>query len=198
MKTRKWILNIHLYAALICGPNWLIFSINSFFFNHPDLVSREDVGEPQTKTFLVPQVLGEDPVERAEFIKKKMGMGAWVHKWRVKEDEKGNLSFSMGRPGARYQAAWERESGTVTIERKGVSWSRLIMGLHTAHALKGSLWMVIWSWYSHVSIWVAIFCALSGLYLWWSRSIQKQAGWRIITVSLLVSFSMMGYAVWIG
>jgi len=176
---RNLLLKFHLYGGLLCSSYLIIFGISSLNFNHH--FGKEGEAKIERVRPLPVRDSGDDG-RLCEAIRDSLGLSGWPLPWETYRDEAGNLHFGMVRPGRKYtiHALFEQEDqeeGELQIEEIHTGLWSVVTGLHGfGGGLPGSKFMEAWGIYTEVCVWVVLFSAGSGIYLWTSRRSERLAG----------------------
>jgi hypothetical protein len=194
---RKWFLQIHLYAGLLCSAYLIIFGYTSLNFNH-----RFGFAQPKESTVAWEQALplepAQDNVKAAESVRDALGLMGWLPRQKMRRDHAGNLQFDLERPGKSYTIHALVKEGRVKVEERRKGFWPVVNSLHALMAVPNSKFVPFWGWYTELCAWVVLFGAVSGVYLWVVSARERRVGlWTLITATT-VSLGLMVYVVWRG
>jgi len=195
---RRILLKAHLYGGLVTCWYLLVYGWSSLGFNHPWLLPSEEgtrmVWESQVKV-----ARGSDDLQTAEAIRNRLGLIGWPLPWTMERDAENVLFFEIARPGKHYGVRYFELSQRVSVTENSTGLGSVVRSLHgMGHGIPNSSWMSSWAVYTEITTWVALLAIGSGVYLWLKRSERPLMAvtWTILAV--IVSVSLMVYAVRIG
>lgn len=197
-RTRRWLLNIHLYGGLISCWYLLIYGVTSLDFNHPGLLPNPR-GEKVKweRPLAIPNLA--DNAKLGEAIRDQLDLIGWVIPWNMRRDDAGNLQFELSRPGKNYVIATDRAAGLVRVEEQRAGLRSALHFLHgSTEGVPGSGFMNAWSLYTEATTWLVLFFAGSGVHLWARRERERQFALSVLLGSLAVSIGLMAYLYFIG
>ncbi len=190
---RDLILKLHMYGGLLCSSYLIIFGLSALNYNH-------HFGKPGhekivwTRTVQVEDM--DDDNVLAAAVRDSLGLIGWPLSWKTRRDERGDLRFELSRPGKKYTIhAFPRQNRVEVVEVRTGFWP-VINHLHGLMRLPGSPFMSLWGIYTEVCVWVVLFSAASGVYLWTIRRSERLIGGLLLGSSSLLSLLFMLY-VWI-
>lgn len=207
---RELLLKLHLYGGLLCSSYLLIFGLSSLNFNHHFGEPAAQKLERQRLLYAVPDL--QDDNRLAEALRDTLGLIGWTLPWETyREETEDSLLFHFGvsRPGKKYTVHLQspREDPALAepsqkippkkgapqpepppthllkIEETYTGFWSAITGLHGFSGdLPGSKFMKIWGLYTEVCVWVVLFSAASGVYLWTGRRSERLLGLILLGV----------------
>ena len=192
---RDLILKIHLYTGLLCASYLLIFGISSLNYNH-------HFGQPTDDKVQWDRALDvEDRKEQMDVAKKvrdDLDLIGWTIPWETYRDDQSNLHFGLARPGKRYKihVFFDQDRVAVDEDRKGF-W-QVINQLHALTGILNSPFVDTWGIYTEICIWVVLFSACSGIYLWATLKRDRLVGLLLLLGSFAFSLGFMLYIWWRG
>ena len=197
-RTRRWLLNSHLYGGLVCCWYLLIYGVTSLDFNHPGLLPETRGKKVKWQRALnIPDLT--DNVKLGEAIRDQLDLVGWVIPWNLRRDGAGNLQFELSRPGKAYMILADRAAGKVHVEEQRTGLRSALHFLHgSTEGLPGSGFMNAWSLYTEATTWLVLFFAGSGVYLWARRERDRRLALAVLLGSLAVSVGLMAYLYFIG
>jgi hypothetical protein len=191
-RLRSLILNIHIYAGLLCAPYLIIFGISSLNFNHHFV----EPGDAST-TWSVPLRL--DPsIEKREVglaVRDSLDLMGWGPWWEVERDSLRTYA-EVVRPGKRYNVTIS--DGVATIEEIRHGPLQVMMSLHALTNLPRSPFVSTWEIFTEICTWVVLFSAGSGVYLMAIKKQERRVGWIILATSGLLSITLFVYVIAVG
>jgi hypothetical protein len=207
---RKVILNIHIYAGLLCFGYLIVFGVSSLSFNHPAEFLRAR-GEPRTWEQSVDlatrlprvtsEMTGEQRVaakaEANHAVRQALGLFAhhrpWQESWWDERDA-SHYHASLVRPGVEYDVDVHLDRKLAVVKETRTSAWDVIAGLHGFHGeMPGSRWVSTWSWYTELCTFAVLFAGVSGVYLWTRRRRERRIGFVLIGGAGAISLALMFY-----
>ena len=184
---RRLILNIHLYAGLLCSPYLIIFGISSLNFNHHFV----EPGDRRT-TWTAPLTLDPSIEKRALGVAVRdsldlMGWGPW---WKVERDSLV-ASVEVVRPGKRYNITIAE--GVAKVEEVHLGAWQVVSSLHALTDLPRSSFVG-----TEICTWAVLFSAASGIYLMTARKEEQRIGWTVFVTASVASLGLFVYVLVVG
>jgi hypothetical protein len=122
-----------------------------------------------------------------------MGWGAW---WEVRQSDE-ETRVQVVRPGKRYQVRIPMGEGIAHVEETRLGYWSVINSLHATMSLPNAPFMSFWGIYTEICVWVVLFSAGSGIYLWTARRSERRIGWAVLVAGSGSSFLLIIYiTVW--
>jgi hypothetical protein len=126
---RKWMMNIHLYAGLLCSSYLVIYGLSSLHFNHKfDWPSIGKMSTTRTRTVDLPEI--RDNEELANLIRRELGLFGWPLKWTFSRDGQGDFSYVLARPGKNYKIRYTRQTDLVSVGSSSRGFWPIMGGMH--------------------------------------------------------------------
>lgn len=192
---RDLILKIHLYGGLLCASYLLIFGISSLNYNHHFGAATDDPVQWQ-RTLHVADA--EEKMTVAEKVRDELGLIGWTIPWETHRDEQGNLHFGLARPGKRYTIHVFFKEDRIAVDESRKGFWPVINQLHALTRIPNSPFVSTWGIYTEICVWVVLFSACSGVYLWATLKRDRRVGLVLLLGSLAFSLSFMLYIWWRG
>jgi hypothetical protein len=202
---RKWILNIHMYLALICSSYLIIYGISSLDYNH-HWTKGEEVDESKSTQWeqaatIPPIPAAETPAKSksqfANTLRDQLGLFGWTVPWSIKsEGQKENMRISflvVERPGKRYAIEIPPEQNRVIVTTNPKSWLSIIRQLHAFRLIPNSKFVSTWLYYTELCNIAVLFAAVSGIYLWMLRRRERKMGLILLSFGVVFSMSLILY-----
>jgi hypothetical protein len=196
---RRWILNIHMYLALICSSYLIIYGISSLDYNHHWTKIGPADGTNATKweqAITVPPMT----VKRAEVperLRNELGLFGWVVTWKIRTEKRGEnsrlIAFDIERPGKSYTFNIPPEQNKVVVTESPKSWLSIIRNLHALRLIPNSQFVSTWVVYTELCNVAVLFAAVSGIYLWMFRKRERKMGLILLGFGLVFSTSLILY-----
>jgi hypothetical protein len=186
---RRWLLDLHLYAGLICLPYIVLLGISSIALNH-------GIGSVTKRTWTarIEALADAAPDEQAQAVRRALGLHVLILGEEVKRTENGNLSFVGVRAGRRYKVS-AAPDGSVHVAERDHGVLGILRALHGSRERWSSRWSFGWSLYTDVTIGVVLFLIVSGILLFAPR--RGSRGLNVVaTVSGLVVCIALAAFVW--
>ena len=206
---RKLLLNLHIYAGLLCFGYLIVFGVSSLNFNHPFSFTRAK-SEPVTwerqiglddLPRITPAMTGEQRVaakaEANHAVRRALGLFGHQRPWRESwwdETDANHYHASLVRPGVEYEVDvhLERELAVVR-ETRTTAW-QVMVGLHGFHGdMPGSRFVATWAWYTEFCTLAVLFAGASGVYLWTARRNERRVGIALLGGAAAFSVALMLY-----
>ena len=207
---RKIILNIHIYAGLLCFGYLVVFGVSSLSFNHPAKFVR---GRGETRTWErtielprdLPRTTADMTSEQRVAAKSeannavRVALGLFGHQRPWQEsgwDQKNPNHYhaSLVRPGVAYEVDVHLESKTAVVQETRTSAWEVMARLHGFHGeMPGSALVSTWAWYTELCTFAVLFAGGSGVYLWTRRRNERRIGRVILGSAGAVSLALMLY-----
>jgi hypothetical protein len=191
---RQWIYRLHLYGGLLCAAYLVVFGLSSLQFNHHFAwAASSDRPEPAWEVPL-PPLRGTNDVARAENLRDDLGLMGWPLPWEMRRDDDG-LHVVMERPGRSYRIHALTRDGRVRVEPKAKGFWPAVVSLHGLTGIPGSRLASWWGVYTELCVWVVLFAAASGVWLWIGARRERVAGRLALALGFLGSVAFMVYVV---
>jgi hypothetical protein len=191
---RRWILNLHLYASLVCAPYLIIFGISSLNFNHHfAFMKPAEVKSSWEKEFS--ETLLTNDVAAADAVRDSLKLAGWPLPWEMKREANGNFRFSMENPGRKRVIEVRPAEKKVSVEERAKGFWPVLNSLHGFTQLPNSSLAPIWGIYTDVCVWTVVFAGISGVYLWLTSKRQRGYGAFLLGGGVLASLGFMIYVV---
>ena len=206
---RKFILNLHIYAGLLCFGYLIVFGVSSLNYNHPLAFTRAR-GEPRRweqpisvpdLPRLTPGMSGEQRVaakaEANHAVRRALGLFGHQRPWQQSwwdEKDANHYRASLVRPGVEYDVDvhLDRNVAVVTETRTG-AWE-VVARLHGQHGeMPGSAFVSTWAWYTEFCTLAVVFAGASGVYLWTRRRNERRIGYALLGGAGALSIALMLY-----
>ena len=192
---RSFLLKVHIYTGLLCSSYLLVFGISSLNFNHK-------FGKPGNETVKWERSLkvvnAENDAALSATVRDALGLIGWVVAWETGRDDRGNLHFSLERPGKRYIIHVLFDENRVKVEETRLGFWAVVNSLHALMRLPSSPFMTLWGVYTELCVWVVLFSSASGIYLWTRRRSERLVGWILLGCASGTSLLFMSYVWWRG
>jgi hypothetical protein len=203
---RKLLLNIHLYAGLLCFSYLIIFGISSLNFNHPFPFTRA-LSEPVTWTQSIsvpdlPRLEGVAPDQlvptkaRANhMVREALGLIGHQKPWKESYWKDSDVYHaSLTRPGKTYEVDYNTRTNLATVTETRTSVWAIMKNLHGFHGMMpGSPFVSSWSIYTELCTLTVLFAGGSGIYLWTRRRRERRAGLIALASAFAFSIALMIY-----
>ena len=204
MRLYRFIRDLHLYLGLACAPFVLAFSISVFFLVHAWIPGSGGApGPPQVvRAISLPSNLedlaGRARVEALHSVLAGIGVNGEIG--FVRHDPKARrLLMPVMVPGREITVEIALDSGTATVtQRETGVWDALVTlhkapGPHLAD-IRMNWWpMRVWQWLVDGTVYLLLFSAASGVYLWLFLRSERRIGFALLAAGL-VTFTGMVYA----
>jgi hypothetical protein len=205
---RKILLNIHIYAGLLCFGYLIVFGVSSLSFNHPAEFLR---ARRESKTWERPIDLPDLPRVTADMtneqrvaaktaannaVRGALGLFGFQRPGQSGWDEKdaNHYRASLVRPGAEYDVDVHLDRKIAVVNQSRTSAWDVIARLHGFHAeLPGSAFVSSWAWYTELCTFAVLFAGISGVYLWTRRKNERRIGYVLLGGAGALSLALMLY-----
>ena len=203
---RRWILRLHLYGMLLCSSYLIILGLSTLNFNHGfgghharhgEQAPAVSSAEPVTWRQEIGRPRGQNKKSQAEQIRDELGLFGWVLEWTITREDNRDLRLEVARPGRHYAIYYDRAGGQAEVKetRQGV-WT-IIEAMHGFMGeLPNTRLLAVWGWYTEITVWVVLFAAISGVYLWLTPKLPRRVGWMSLFGGVGASLCLMLY-VWL-
>jgi len=190
----RWTRDLHLYAGLFISPFLLVFALSVFFLNH---------GKVQTDTWThtetfpkieipegIDRTQGRDAIAAAQAIARQVSVDGEIGFTRFVR-QTNHFVFPISKPGREASVDADVSSGVVTVSTRPTSlWESLaylhkMPGPHNV-AIRGN-WPPTNAWrqFADLTIYLALFITISGVYLWWALRAERRVGLVLLSTGLL-------------
>jgi hypothetical protein len=206
---RKIILNIHIYAGLLCFGYLIVFGVSSLSFNHPAefLRARGEVKTWERPIDLIdlPRVTGEmnneqriaAKAEANNAVRAALGLFGFQRPGQQSwwdEKDANHYHASLIRPGAEYDVDVHLDRKIAVVKATRANAWDVIARLHGFHGqLPGSAFVSTWAWYTELCTIAVLFAGASGVYLWTRRRNERQIGLVLLGGAGAISLALMFY-----
>lgn len=192
---RTVLLQVHLYAGLLCSSYFVLFGISSLNYNHQFGTAVEVDHITWDRQLSLPEF--DEDRARAFAVRDSLGLPGWAPWWKYKTDEDGAFHFEITRPGKLYKMHLAADGHLRAEEHRTGFWP-VVNRLHAMMQLPNAPLISWWGAYTEFCFWVVIGSAASGVYLWTRRRGERRIGvWLLCGVSG-ASLLFMFYIYWIG
>ena len=183
----RWLRDSHLLVGLFFLTFVLMFGVSSIKFAHPGWFSNEP-NEVRSTTVAIPE---EDPTPRSVARYLMEGGGLRGSLFDIQESE-GGFRFRIGRPGATYEVAYNRESKQARIETRTWPLMRILLGMHHGFGLDHDYWVMnLLGAFTFATSLAFLILGGSGLYLWFRLPKQRLPGLILAVGSFLVAAGLI-------
>ena len=206
---RKLILNLHIYAGLLCFGYLIVFGVSSLNFNHPFAFTRgrsepvtweQPVNLPDLPR-LTPEMTGEQRVavkaDANHAVRRALGLFGHQRPWRESwwdENDANHYHASLVRPGVEYEVDVHLDRGVAMVKETRTGAWQVMGGLHGFHGnMPGSALVSSWGWYTELCTLAILFAGASGVYLWTRRKNERRIGFVLLGGAGLASIALMVY-----
>jgi len=206
---RRVILNIHIYAGLLCFGYLIVFGLSSLNFNHPFAFTRarsEPVAwERQVAIADLPRLTPEmtydqrvaAKTEANHAVRRALGLFGHPRPWRESwwdEHDANHYHASLVRPGAQYEVDVHLDRKLAAVRETRSSAWEVMARLHGFHGeMPGSVLVSTWAWYTEFCTLAVLFAGVSGVYLWTARRNQRRMGLALLGGAGALSLALMLY-----
>ena len=190
---RNWIVKIHMYGGLLCASYLIVFGISSLNFNHHFLPQE---GEHVTWSRAVEIRPQENNRVLAETVRDSLGLMGWPFNWEAKREANGNAYVTLGRPARRYRIHILFDEGRVEVDEQRRGFLAAIVALHGHGGVPGSTYLGYWKIYTEICVWVVLFSAVSGVYLWTARPSERLIGYGLLGAAGITLLFMFYLWLW--
>ena len=192
---RDAILKIHLYGGLLCASYLLIFGISSLNYNHHFGQDADDKVQWERILEVVDQ---KEKMAVAKKVRDDLGLIGWTIPWETRRDDAGNLHFGLARPGKHYTIHVFFKEGRVAVDEDRKGFWQVINQLHALTGIPNSPFVDTWGIFTEICVWVVLFSACSGVYLWATLKRDRLVGTLLLFGSFAFSLCFMLYIWWRG
>ena len=206
---RKILLNIHIYAGLLCFGYLIVFGVSSLNFNHrfafttargQPRVWEQAVHLPGLPRVTPGMTAGQRDAIKAEAnhaVRKALYLFGHQRPWRESwwdAQDPNHYHASLTRPGVDYEVDVHLDRGLAVVrETRTGAWDVLI-GLHGLHGeMPGSRFVSSWTWYTELCTFAVLFAGASGVYLWTRRKDERRIGYALLGGAAALSLALMLY-----
>jgi hypothetical protein len=206
---KKIVLNLHIYAGLLCFSYLLIFGVTSLNFNHPFAFTRAKAEptywEQAVSLEDLPRVMegmtGEQRVatkaKANHMVREALGLFGHQRPWGESywdAKDSNHYHASLVRPGAEYEVDVHLDRNVAKVKETRTNAWMTMRGLHGLHEeLPGAPVMAMWGWYTEFCTFTVLFAGASGVYLWTRRKNERRIGYGLLGAAGLVSLGLMFY-----
>ena len=206
---RKLLLNLHIYAGLLCFGYLIVFGVSSLNFNHPFAFTRA-TGE--TKTWehpidltdlprVTPEMTGDQRVavkaDANHAVRRALGLFGHQRPWRESwwdAKDPNHYHASLVRPGVDYEVDVQLDRKTAVVKETRTNAWRVMGALHGLHGeMPGSPFVSAWAWYTELCTFAVLFAGVSGVYLWTARKNERRIGLALLGGAGVLSVALMLY-----
>ena len=192
---RTILLQIHLYASLLCSSYFVIYGISSLNYNH-HFGEAIKVDQAQWERQLNMPVFDKDHT-LTKAVRDTLGLPGWTPWWRYKKDEDGTFHFELVRPGKHYDMHLAPD-GHLRVEEHRTGFWPVVDALHALMEIPNAPLLSWWGVYTEFCFWVVLFSAGTGIYLWTRRRRERLVGTWLLGGVAGGSLLFMFYIYWIG
>jgi hypothetical protein len=191
---RTLLLQVHLYAALLCSSYFVLFGISSLNYNHKfGDESRTEVGTWE-RQLRMPEL---DDRAMSQAVRDTLDLPGWTPWWRYRTDDEGTFHFELVRPGKHYDMRLSSD-GLLRVEEFRTGFWPVVNQLHAMMALPNAPLLTWWGVYTEFCFWVVVGSAASGVYLWTRRRSERRVGWCLLGGVSGASLLLMLYIYYVG
>jgi hypothetical protein len=140
----------------------------------------------------------QENLKVSEDVRDSLGLVGWPLPWETWRDSAGLFHFALEQPGKRYVINYSFRDKHVRVKETQKNFWRVFNALHGFGSVPGAPFMDLWSWYTRLTLLVVIFSVISGIYLWYKDTRQKQSGSITLVLSLLSTVGFMIYMYLMG
>jgi hypothetical protein len=206
---RKLILNLHIYAGLLCFGYLIVFGVSSLNFNHPFAFTRAK-REPVTweKPISVPDLPRVTPemtneqriaakTDANNMVRRALGLFGHQRPGRESgwdEADANHYHASLVRPGVEYDVDVHLDRNVAVVKETRSSAWEVITRLHGFHGvMPDSRFVSSWAWYTELCTFAVLFAGASGVYLWTARRNERRIGLVLLGGAGAASLALMIY-----
>ncbi|MDP7480230.1 MAG: PepSY-associated TM helix domain-containing protein [Vicinamibacterales bacterium] len=196
----RWTRELHLYIGLFISPFVLLFAVSVFYLNHAKLALDAPLPAQLYENLYIPdgfdQLQGREAVDRARQILPQVEATGEIGFLRYIAEDR-HLIFPVSRAGLETTVDVDLDARTATVTRRTTSlWESLaylhkMPGPHSV-AIRGN-WVgtQVWRWFADATIYLLLFISISGFYLWWALTAERQVGLTLLATSAVTLFGLI-------
>ena len=178
---RSLLLQIHLYAGLLCSSYFVLYGVSSLNYNHHFGAAVEADRRTWERQLDLPPI--ETDRQRALAVRDSLGLPGWAPWWKYRTGDDGVFHFELTRPGKTYTMQLT-PGGRLRVEEHRTGFWPVVDRLHGMMRMPNAPLVSWWGAYTELSFWVLLFGAGSGVYLWTRRRSERRlGGWLLGAVS---------------
>ena len=168
-------------------PFILVFAVSTLLLNHPGQPPPDGStrNTPAKQTVEIGTRRGVGTVEQARNILRQLGItGEIAYVRHLAREER--LVIPVAKPGEVTTVEVDLQTGTATVNRQSQGLGAALIYLHKMlgpHNVKfrgNWIYMVGWGVLTDTVVYVLLFLAVSGLYLWWMLKAERKVGWVLL------------------
>jgi hypothetical protein len=201
---RRILLNIHIYAGLLCFSGLLVLGISTLIFNHTNAFTQT----PTTSTawsqpFPVDRIektdgksAGESRAIRGEnnrvILRTLRSFAVTTAEPDGRWTDADTYHAHFTRLGAEYEVDVHRSQRTASVTRKRPGVWATIRDLHGSVATyTGSVFAGTWGWYTEICVFVVVAQGITGVYLLALRRKDRRMGFALLGIAGVFSVVLM-------
>jgi len=187
---RRLYLNLHIYGGLACSAYLVVYGVSSILANHrPNRFLA--TGTTREWNRALPATLTEgEPGPAAQRVARALDLEGRI--LQVMTGEPGKLRFTVHRPGRDFEVRAGMD-GTVTVIEQRARLGSVLLGLHDARRVPGSLALNSWWFYTAATAGILLLLVGSGLLSWIGSRGTRRLGWRLAVTGPVVFLALVAW-----
>lgn len=195
-KTYSLIRALHLYFGLFTSPFILIFSISVLIFNNGRILNKINPVKtlPEIRTRLDNIPYDSTDLGTAKAIIKKLGIKGEID---FISKNTNSISFPVNKPGLKTRIEINTQTNNVLITSqedgflRGMSYLHIMPGQHNSKMRGNSLFIRIWRKLADTVVYLVLFLATSGVFLWYFLKYERKPGLYALIIGVLIFTSLL-------
>jgi len=190
----RWTRDLHLYGGLFLSPFLLVFAVSVFFLNHGKVAPGQWMSVETVQNVQVPvdidRVQGQEAIAAGQTIMRQVGVDGEIGFTRFVRQTR-HFIFPVSKPGMEASIDVDVGARAAIVSRRQTGlWERVaylhkMPGPHNV-AIRGN-WPPTNAWrvFADLTVYLALFITISGIYLWWAIRAERRAGVVLLSAGFL-------------
>lgn len=189
---RRLYLNLHIYGGLACSAYLVVYGVSSILANHrPNRFLA--IGATREWSRELPAALTEGrPGQAARRVARALEVEGRILQAEVVAGEPGELRFRVHRPGRDFVVSAGMD-GTVRVVEQRARLGSVLLGLHDARRVPGSLVLNSWWFYTAATVGLLLVLVGSGVLSWIGSRGTRRLGWRLAVTGPVLFLALVAW-----
>jgi len=179
--------DLHLYFGLFMSPFLVVFALSTIVLNHrldPEVVPSKSTAVVELDSN------GESAMEQAHQVMDQLGISGDITAAALPPGQ-NRLGFVSQKPGQGTQVNVDLETkeATITVRNRGFLGALVDLhvkpGMHRSQRMINWIFLRLWSWLADATVYLVLFLAVSGVYLWVYLKAERTVGLVILGLGTL-------------
>ena len=177
----RWTRDLHLYTGLFVTPFALVYAVSALLLVHAYLPWGGRTAPAQRRAVHVAVRDVDDGLAVASQVRAQIGVRGEIA-YVAREADGRRLSFPIESPGRTTRVRVDLATGTATLETRetgvwdALIWLHKMPGPHNADIRGNWVFTRLWGWLADTSVYLLLFLAASGIYLWTVLRAERRSG----------------------